>query len=88
MDVAEYQGELTRAHWDLLLDADPHFDAVLAYTPPHHHCCGYILDFKTALNRHDNAHGVRLFRFANNENLCLTMLRRHGMASALIHYVV
>ena len=36
MDVTEYQGELTRAHWDLLLDADPHFDAVLAYTPPQH----------------------------------------------------
>ena len=34
MDVTEYQGELTRAHWDLLLDADPSLDMVLAYTPP------------------------------------------------------
>ena len=84
MDVTAYHGELTRAHWDLLLEADPHFDAVLAYTPPQH---GEAEVFTIGEAKEPYAMCVIVpieggFEIKNISTS--VMMRRHGMASALI----
>ena len=88
MDVTEYQGELTRAHWDLLLDADPHFDAVLAYTPPQHGEAEVFI-IGEAKTPYAICVIVPIEGGFEIKNIATTvMMRRHGMASALIHHVV
>ena len=88
MDVTAYHGELTRAHWDLLLAADPHFDAVLAYTPPQH---GEAEVFTIGEAKQPYAMCVIVPIMGGFEikNISTTVImRRHGMASALILHVV
>lgn len=88
MDVTEYQGELTHAHWDLLLDADPHFDAVLAYTPPQHGEAEVFI-IGEAKEPYAMCVIVPIEGGFEIKNIATTvMMRRHGMASALIHHVV
>ena len=84
----EHEAELTRAHWDLLLDADPWLEAVLDYLPP----------------TQTEAEVFRIGKAKNPYALCVivpiadgyeikniatrTIMRRQGMASALIAHVV
>lgn len=86
--MTEYREELTRAHWDLLLDADPSFDMVLAYTPPQN---AEAQVFVIGKPKDPYALCVTLpieggFEIKNIATK--TIMRRQGMASALIGHVV
>lgn len=88
MDVAEYDAALTRAHWDLLLQADPWVEAVQAYTPP---TCPEAEIFTIGKPRDPYALCVVVpieggFEIKNIATK--TIMRRQGMASALIAHVV
>ena len=88
MDVTAYHGELTRIHWDLLLEADPHFDAVLAYTPPQHGEAEVFI-IGEAKTPYAICVIVPIKGGFEIKNISTSvMMRRHGMASALIHHVV
>ena len=88
MDVTEYQGALTRQHWDLLLEADPHFDAVLAYTPPQH-AAAEVFIIGEAKAPYALCVIVPIKGGFEIKNIATTvMMRRHGMASALINHIV
>jgi ribosomal protein S18 acetylase RimI-like enzyme len=88
MDVTVYQGELTRAHWDLLLKADPHVDAVLAYTPPHQ-AKAEVFVIGEPKDPYAMCVIVPIEGGFEIKNISTTvMMRRHGMASALIQHVV
>ena len=88
MDVTAYHGELTRAHWDLLLEADPHFDAVLAYTPPQH-AEAEIFTIGEAKAPYALSVIVPIEGGFEIKNISTSvMMRRHGMASALIQHVI
>ena len=88
MDVTEYQGELTRAHWDLLLDADPSLDMVLAYTPPQLPEAEIFIigEPKTPYAMCVVIPVKGGFEIKNIATIM--MMRRHGMAGALIQHVV
>lgn len=88
MDVTEYQGELTRAHWDLLLEADPWFEAVRGYTPPllpeaEIFVIGKPTDPYALCVLVPIKGGFEIKNIATS-----VMMRRHGMASALIRHVI
>jgi ribosomal protein S18 acetylase RimI-like enzyme len=88
MDVTNYQGALSRAHWNLLLDADSWLEAARAYTPPDNpqaeifligqpqkpYALCVIVPIKD---------GVEIKNIAT-----LPQMRRQGMASALINHVI
>ena len=88
MDVTNYQGALNRAHWDLLLDADPWVEAVRDYTPPQHSEAEVFL-----IGQAEKPYalcvivpikdGVEIKNIATRP-----IMRRQGMASALIHHVI
>ena len=88
MDVIAYQGALTRQHWDLLLEADPHFDAVLAYTPPQH-ADAEVFIIGEAKDPYALCVVVPIKGGFEIKNIATAvMMRRHGMASALINHIV
>lgn len=88
MDVSRYNKELKRTHWDLLLEADPWLEAVLKYTPPAAPDAEIFL-----IGRPHNPYalcvsvpikdGLEIKNIATR-----TIMRRQGMASALIAHVV
>ena len=84
----EHEAELTRAHWDLLLDADPWLEAVLDYLPPTQ---AEAEIFRIGHPNHPYAMCVIVpiadgFEIKNVATR--TIMRRQGMASALITHVV
>ena len=88
MDVTEYQGELTRAHWDLLLNADPSLDIVLAYTPPQLPEAEIFI-----IGEPKTPYAICVVipvkgGFEIKNIATIMMMRRHGMAGALIQHVV
>jgi ribosomal protein S18 acetylase RimI-like enzyme len=88
MDVTEYQGELTRAHWDLLLDADPSLEMVLAYTPPQLPEAEIFI-----IGEPKTPYAICVVipvkgGFEIKNIATIMMMRRHGMAGALIQHVV
>ena len=88
MNVSEYHGALRRAHWELLLDADPWFEAVLAYTPPQ---LPEARMFTIGNEKKPYAMCVVIpieggFEIKNIATQII--MRRQGMASALIKHVV
>jgi len=88
MDVTEYHGELSRAHWDLLLDADPWFEAVLAYTPPQQADAEVFVIGKPK-NPYAICIVVPIDGGLEIKNIATkVIMRRQGMASALINHVV
>ena len=88
MDVTAYHGELTRPHWDLLLEADPHFDAVLAYTPPQN-AAAEVFVIGEPKEPYALCVIVPIDGGFEIKNISTSvMMRRHGMASALIHHVI
>lgn len=88
MDVANYQGELTRAHWDLLLEADPWFDAVLAYTPPQLPEAE-VFTIGKAKDPYAMCVVIPIKGGFEIKNIATkTIMRRQGMAGALIDHVV
>ena len=88
MDVTRYDKELTRAHWDLLLEADPWLEAVQKYTPPQNPAAElfvigqphkpYALCVTVPIEG-----GLEIKNIATR-----SIMRRQGMASALIQHVV
>jgi ribosomal protein S18 acetylase RimI-like enzyme len=88
MDVTEYQGELTRAHWDLLLDANPSLDMVLAHTPPQQPEAEIFI-----IGEPKAPYAICVVipvkgGFEIKNIATIMMMRRHGMAGALIKHVV
>jgi ribosomal protein S18 acetylase RimI-like enzyme len=88
MDVTEYQGELTRAHWDLLLDANPSLDMVLAHTPPQQPEAEIFI-----IGEPKTPYAICVVipvkgGFEIKNIATIMMMRRHGMAGALIQHVV
>lgn len=88
MDVTKYHGVLKRAHWDLLLEADPWLEAVQEYLPPTNDAAEVFI-----IGRSHNPYalcvtvpikdGVEIKNIAT-----VAQMRRQGMASALIHHVI
>ena len=88
MDVAKYEGELTRNHWDLLLEADPWFEAVLAYTPPQLPTAE-IFTIGKAKDPYAMCVVIPITGGFEIKNIATkTIMRRQGMAGALIDHVV
>jgi GNAT superfamily N-acetyltransferase len=84
----EHEAELTRAHWALLLESDPWLEAVLAYLPPRQPEAEI---FRIGNPQHPYALCVIVpiadgFEIKNIATR--TIMRRQGMASALINHVV
>lgn len=88
MDIVRYEKHLNRAHWDLLLDADPWLEAVQKYVPPQNPDAEVFL-----IGRPHDPYalcvtvpmkgGVEIKNIATRASM-----RRQGMASALIKHVV
>lgn len=88
MDVIRYDKELKRTHWDLLLEADSWLEAVQKYVPPQNPQAEVFLIGRP----HDPyalcvtvpiKDGLEIKNIATRP-----MMRRQGMASALIEYVI
>ena len=88
MDVSRYDKELKRTHWDLLLEADPWLEAVQKYVPPQNPEAEVFLIGRA----HDPyalcvivpiKDGLEIKNIATQ-----TIMRRQGMASALIGHVI
>ena len=88
MDVTKYQDELNRAHWDLLLEADPWLEAVQKYVPPQNPEAEVFL-----IGRPHNPYALCVTVPIKNgveiKNIAtVPQMRRQGMASALIAHVI
>ncbi len=88
MNVQAYTGALTPAHWDLLLMADPWFEAVRAYTPPQQPQAEFFV-----IGKPSDPYALCVLvpikdGFEIKNIATKVMLRRHGMASALIRHVI
>ena len=88
MDVITYDQELNRSHWDLLLAADPWLEAVQKYVPPQNPDAEVFIIGRP----HDPyalcvtvpiKDGLEIKNIATR-----TIMRRQGMASALITHVI
>lgn len=88
MDIIRYDRELNRAHWDLLLEADSWLEAVQKYVPPQNPQAEIFLIGRA----HDPyalcvtvpiKDGLEIKNIATRP-----MMRRQGMASALIGHVI
>lgn len=88
MDIVAYKDTLKRTHWDLLLEADPWLEAVQKYVPPQNPQAEIFLIGRT----HDPyalcvavliKDGLEIKNIATRP-----MMRRQGMASALIGHVI
>lgn len=88
MDIAAYTDELKRSHWDLLLEADPWFEAVQKYLPPRNP------DAEVFLIGRSHAPYALCVTVPIKDGLEIkniatqTIMRRQGMASALIGHVI
>ena len=88
MDVIHYDKELKRTHWDLLLEADGWLEAVQKYVPPQNPEAEVFL-----IGRPHKPYalcvtvpikdGLEIKNIATQ-----TIMRRQGMASALIEHVI
>jgi len=88
MDVIRYDKELKRTHWDLLLEADPWLEAAQKYVPPQNPNAEvfligrphapYALCITVPIDD-----GLEIKNIATQ-----TIMRRQGMASALIEHVI
>ncbi len=88
MDVSKYQDELNRNHWDLLLEADPWFEAVRAYTPPDN-AEAEIFIIGKASNPYAICVVIPIDGGFEIKNIATkTIMRRQGMAGALIEHVI
>ena len=88
MDVSKYEGALTRNHWDLLLEADPWFEAVRAYTPPDNNEAE-IFTIGQPKNPYALCVIVPIEGGFEIKNIATkTIMRRQGMAGALIEHVI
>lgn len=88
MDIVSYAGALNRAHWDLLLEADEWLEAVQKYVPPANPDAEMFL-----IGRPHKPYAlcvsVPIKDGLEIKNIAtLPMMRRQGMASALIRHVV
>ena len=88
MDVIRYDRELNRAHWDLLLEADPWFEAVQKYLPPQNPQAE-VFFIGHAHNPYALCVAVPIEDGLEIKNIATrTIMRRQGMASALINHVL
>jgi ribosomal protein S18 acetylase RimI-like enzyme len=88
MDVSEYHGEMTRPHFDLLLEADPSLDMVLAYTPPQLPAAEVF-----TIGKPKDPYAICVVvpikgGFEIKNIATKIIMRRQGMAGALINHVV
>ncbi|MCH1542398.1 MAG: GNAT family N-acetyltransferase [Alphaproteobacteria bacterium] len=87
MDVSEYHDALNRNHFDLLLEADPSLDMVLAYTPPQLAAAEVFIIGK-AKDPYAMCVVIPIKGGFEIKNIATkTIMRRQGMASALISHV-
>ncbi len=88
MDVVKYEGVLNRAHWDLLLAADEWHEAVQSYLPP------VVAEAEIfVIGAVHNPYALCVIvpikdGFEIKNIATRPMMRRQGMASALIEHVV
>ena len=88
MDIEAYSGALKRPHWQLLLQADPWPEAVQAYLPPDEPQAE-IFTIGQPHNPYAICVAVPVEGGLEIKNVATrTIMRRQGMASALIVHVV